>query len=368
MLPRERASSSVRIGLYARRWCSLGWPTPLRAVQGQFWLLITTGITSAEAALSAGVSVPVGTRCLRLAGGMPPLTLVQPSGRYLFFEEREEIGLLRAQKLGVRQIARSIGRDPATISRELRRSAATRGGKPEYRALVAQWKAQQAAKRPKVARLVTNDRLRDYVQQRMSGHVRKPDGGIVVGSKPPPWKRLNKPHRQDRQRATAWISEQIPDRLKLDFPVDESMRNSHEAIYQSLFIESRGVLRCQLALPANRSRAPAATCSSTKPRAGAHVTAVVVLSQRPAQASDRAVPGSWEGDLIIGTGRSAVGTIVERNSLTTVLVHLPRLEGRGENPPVKNGSALGGYGAVAMTAALISSMTNLPQQLRTPLT
>ncbi|MDF3313912.1 helix-turn-helix domain-containing protein, partial [Rhodococcus sp. T2V] len=94
--------------------------------------------------------------------------------------------------------ARRIGRDPGTISRELRRNAATRGGKPVYRALVAQWKAQQAAKRPKAAKLVGNDRLRKYVQERLSGNVRRPDGTIVRGPKTPAWKGLNKPHRQDR--------------------------------------------------------------------------------------------------------------------------------------------------------------------------
>ena len=100
---------------------------------------------------------------------MPPISLAVPTGRYLSFEEREEIALLRAKQIGVREIARRIGRDPATISRELRRNAATRSGKQEYRALVAQWKAQQTAKRPKTAKLATNDKLRDYVQERLAG-------------------------------------------------------------------------------------------------------------------------------------------------------------------------------------------------------
>lgn len=143
---------------------SPGRPEPSRAVQRQFWTLIATGITSAEAALKAGVSVPVGARWFRHAGGMPPICLAAPTGRYLSFAEREEIALLRAQQIGVREIACRIGRDPGTISRELRRNAATRSGKHQYRALVAQWKAQQAAKRPKTAKLATNDRLREYVQ------------------------------------------------------------------------------------------------------------------------------------------------------------------------------------------------------------
>ena len=101
-------------------------------------------------------------------------------------------------------IARALGRDPGTISRELRRNAATRSGKQEYRATVAQWKAQQAAKRPKSAKLLGNDRLREYVQERLSGNVHRPDGTVVAGPQTPPWKGLNKPHRQDRRWATAW--------------------------------------------------------------------------------------------------------------------------------------------------------------------
>ena len=175
---------------------SPGRPEPSRAVQRQFWRLIATGITSAEAALRVGVSVPVGSRWYRHAGGMTPLSLTEPTGRFLSFAEREEIALLKAQGKGVREIARTVGRDPGTISRELRRNAATRSGRLEYRALVAQWKAQQAAKRPKTAKLVGNERLREYVQDRLAGTVRRPDGTIMSGPKPPPWKGLNKPHRQ----------------------------------------------------------------------------------------------------------------------------------------------------------------------------
>ncbi|KPI16530.1 Transposase IS30-like HTH domain containing protein [Actinobacteria bacterium OK006] len=179
--------------------------------------------------MAVGVSWPVGSRWFRHAGGMPPISLDEPTGRYLSFAEREEIALLRAQEIGVREIARRIGRDPGTISRELRRNAATRSGKSVYRALVAQWKAQQAAKRPKTAKLVGNDRLREYVQDRLAGSVRRPDGMIVTGPETRAWKGLNKPHRQDRRWAMAWSPEQISHRLGADFPDDESMRISHEA-------------------------------------------------------------------------------------------------------------------------------------------
>ena len=337
-------------------------------VQRQFWRQIATGVTTAEASITVGVSVPVGMRWFRHAGGMPPISLAEPTGRYLTFEEREEIAILRAKDKGVREIARAIGRDPGTVSRELRRNAATRSGKQEYRAGVAQWKAQQAAKRPKTAKLVDNDRLREYVQERLAGNLRRPDDTIVAGPTPPPWKGLNKPHRQDRRWSTAWSPEQIAHRLKVDFPDDESMRISHEAIYQSLFIQGRGALKRELVTCLRTGRALREPRARSRNKAQGHVTADVVLSERPAEAEDRAVPGHWEGDLIIGTGRSAIGTLVERSSRATLLVHLPRMEGWGEQPAVKNGPSLGGYGAVAMNAALTASMAKLPEQLRKTLT
>ncbi|OBC12762.1 transposase [Gordonia sp. 852002-50816_SCH5313054-c] len=347
---------------------SPGRPEPSRAVQRDFWRRIASGATTADAAEAVGVSWPVGSRWFRHAGGMPPISLDEPTGRYLSFTEREEIALLRAQDVGVREIARRIGRDPGTTSRELRRNAATRSGTQVYRAGVAQWKAQQAAKRPKTAKLVDNDRLREYVQERLSGAVRRPDGTAVAGPDTPAWKGLNKPHRQDRRWATAWSPQQISHRLKVDFPEDESMRISHEAIYQSLYIEGRGALKRELVTCLRTGRALRVPHSRSQNKPQGHVTADVVISERPAEAEDRAVPGHWEGDLIIGTGRSAIGTLVERSSRSTILVHLPRLEGWGERPPVKNGPSLGGYGAVAMNAALTTSMTTLPEQLRKTLT
>jgi IS30 family transposase len=347
---------------------SPGRPEPSRAVQREFWRQISTGVTTVEAAAGVGVSWPVGARWFRHAGGMTPISLDDPTGRYLSFAEREEIALLRAQEYGVREIARRIGRDPGTVSRELRRNAATRSGKQVYRAVVAQWKAQQAAKRPKTAKLVDNDSLREYVQERLSGNVHRPDGTVVAGPQTPAWKGLNKPHRQDRRWATAWSPEQISHRLEIDFPDDESMRISHEAIYQSLFIEGRGALKRDLVTCLRTGRALREPRERSRNKPQGHVTADVVLSERPAEAADRAVPGHWEGDLIIGTGRSAIGTLVERSSRSTLLVHLPRLEGWGERSPVKNGPSLGGYGAVAMNAALAASITRLPEQLRKTLT
>ena len=176
-----------------------------------FWLAIGDGMSTTEAAELAGVSEPVGVRWFRDGGGMPNVSLAPLSGRYLSFVEREEIALLRAQGVGVRAIARRLGRSPSTISRELRRNAATRGGKLEYRASVAQWKAEMMGRRPKPAKLAVDPRLREYVQQRLSGEVRRPDG-TVTGPETPAWKGRNKPRRKDRRWATAWSPEQISNR------------------------------------------------------------------------------------------------------------------------------------------------------------
>jgi IS30 family transposase len=340
---------------------------PARHVERAFWRLIAQGKRTEEAALEIGVSSPVAVRWFRHAGGMPPLSLAEPTGRYLSFSEREEIALLNAQGEGVRAIARALGRDPGTISRELRRNAATRADNRGYRAGVAQWKAQTAARRPKTAKLVTNPRLREYVQTRLSGQLRRPDGTVVAGP-PTIWKGLNKPHRDDRRWATAWSPEQISRRLVIDFPDDEDMRISHEAIYQALYIEGRGALKRELVACLRTGRALRKPRERSRNKPQGHVTADVVISQRPAEAADRAVPGHWEGDLIIGLNRSAIGTVVERASRYTLLVHLPRMDGYGTVPRVKNGPALGGYGAIAMKDALTTTMTSMPADLLRSLT
>jgi IS30 family transposase len=346
---------------------SPGRPIPARHVEREFWRLIALGKSTEDASAGVGVSVPVGSRWFRHAGGMTPLPLAEPSGRYLSFAEREELALLRASGLGVRAIAREMGRSPSTISRELRRNAATRSGKLEYRATVAQWKAQVAAKRPKPSKLATNPQLHEYVRERLSGELKRPDGTASPGPATV-WKGLNKPHRADRRWATAWSPEQISQRLIVDFPDDEGMRISHEAIYQALYIEGRGALKRELVACLRTGRALRKPRERARNRPQGHVTTDVVLSERPAEADDRAVPGHWEGDLIIGLHRSAIGTVVERTSRYTLLVHLPRLEGYGVEPPVKNGPALGGYGAIAMKDALQASLGSMPEGLVRSLT
>jgi len=334
----------------------------------RFWAAVARGVMTEDAAAQAGVSAPVGFRWFRHAGGVNPVLPPDVSGRYLSFAEREDIAILHAQCLGVREIARRLGRDPSTISRELRRNASTRTYRLDYKASIAQWHAERRARRPKLAKLVTNDRLRHYVQDRLSGVIRTPGGTQVAGPLGQRWKGRNKPHRGDRRWVTAWSPEQIARRLPIEFPDDESMRISHEAIYQALYVQGRGALQRELVTCLRTGRALRVPRARTRQKAWAHVTPEVLISERPAEAEDRAVPGHWEGDLIIGLQRSAIGTLVERTTRFTMLMHLPREDGYGVIPRTKNGPALAGYGAVTMKNALAATITALPEQLRRSLT
>jgi IS30 family transposase len=298
---------------------------------------------------------------------MRPMTRAPVSGRYLSFAEREEIAILRAGGCGVREIARRAGRSASTISRELRRNAATRAGCLEYRATTAQWHADRRARRPKAAKLAVNEPLRRYVEERLSGAVRRLDGACVDG---PPVRWIGRRHgrRQDRRWATAWSPEQIANRLRADFPDDESMRISHEAIYQALYVQGRGALRRELAACLRTGRALRVPRARTRGRGKGFVTPEIMISERPAEAGDRAVPGHWEGDLIVGLNSSAIGTLVERTSRFTMLLHLPPMEGHGTGARVKNGPALAGHGAEAVRDAIAAAITTLPGQLRRSLT
>ncbi|MFM0610301.1 IS30 family transposase, partial [Paraburkholderia sediminicola] len=282
--------------------------------------------------------------------------------------EREEIALLCVQGLGVREIARCIGRSPSTVSRELTRDAATRGGHLEYRASVAQWKAERFAKRPKPAKLASNAGLRQYVRERLEGKVHDAEGREIAGPMQAPFKGRNKPRRGDRKWVNGWSPEQIANRLKTDFPDDESMRISHEAIYQALYIQGRGALKRELVGCLRTGRALRVPRARARAKAWAHVSEEVMISSRPAEAQDRAVPGHWEGELIIGLNRSAIGALVERSSRFTMLVHLAREKGYGVIPRTKNGPALAGYGAVTMANALKKTVADLPGQLWRSLT
>ena len=328
----------------------------------RFWRAVAEGQSSEQASQIAEVSGPVGVRWFGEAGGMAPIDLAQLSGRYLSFAEREEIALGLAAGDGVREIARRVGRSPSTISREIRRNAATRGGGFEYRAGTAQWHADRRARRPKEAKLARHGRLRNYVQDRLAGEIDHPDGRPLPGPLVP-WKGRRHGRRADRRWGRAWSPEQISNRLRLDFPDDESMRISHEAIYQSLFVQGRGALRRELCACLRTGRALRVPRARARSRGKGFVTDEVMISERPAEADDRAIPGHWEGDLIIGLGSSAIGTLVERSTRFTVLLHLPPMEGNG-GPRVKNGPALAGHGAEAVRVALTAQIASLPQHLR----
>jgi IS30 family transposase len=337
----------------------------------RFWAFIAEGLSSEDAAMEVGVSQPLGTRWFREAGGMAPSHLSRSSkplsGRYLTFAEREEIALWRARGLGVREIARRSGRAASTISRELRRNAATRGGNLDYRATTAQWHAERAARRPKRAKLATSAALRAYVGERLAGTLVAPGGATVPGPAVP-WKGRRHGPRQGRRWARAWSPQQVAERLRLDYPDDESMRISHEAIYQALYVQGRGALRRELTACLRTGRALRVPRARTRGRGKSFVTHEVLISERPAEADDRAVPGHWEGDLILGLGSSAIGTLVERTTRFTMLLHLPPMAGHGAQAREKNGPALAGHGAEAVRDAIARMITTLPEQLRRSLT
>ncbi len=247
-------------------------PVSSREQRRQFWVLIAAGRSSEQAAESVGVSAPVGSRWFRHAGGMAPLPWLPCRAGTCRSGAGRDRGAARRGH-GVRQIAAVLHRSPSTISRELRRNAATRGGRLDYRASVAQWHSELRARRPKRCKLAIHEPLREYVQERLSGLVTRPDGATVPG---PAVRWIGRRHgrRQDRRWARAWSPEQIAHRLRVDFPDDGSMRVSHEAIYQALYVQGRGALRRDLvaclrtgrALRVPRARTRGRARSSSPPR------------------------------------------------------------------------------------------------------
>jgi IS30 family transposase len=228
-------------------------------------------------------------------GGMPTVSLGEPVGRYLSFEEREELTAGLAAGLSQAEIARRLDRHPSTISRELARNCPRYpGGKirrPRYRASTAQMRAEERARRPKTAKLVAHPALRDYVQAKL----------------------------ECRER---WSPEQIARRLRKEFPDDERMRVSHETIYQSIYVQGRGALRRELATCLRTGRALRKPQRRPGERRG-RIPGMVPISERPPEVEDRAVPGHWEGDLVLGkNGASAIGTLVERSTRFVMLLHL----------------------------------------------
>ena len=190
------------------------------------------------------------------------------------------------------------------------------------------------------------------MQERLAGTIAKPDGGLVPG---PDVRWIGRRHgrRQDRRWAKSWSPEQIANRLRIDFPDDDSMRISHEAIYQALYVQGRGALKRELVACLRTGRALRVPRARIQTRGKKFVTSEVMISERPAEADDRAVPGHWEGDLILGLESSAIGTLVERTTRFTMLLHLPRMDGHGGEPRTKNGPA---FTERARQSGLVPSM------------
>lgn len=362
---RKKRSTRAPLGSLGRP------PVAGRAEQELFWRAIAAGLNSEEAALEAGMSEAVGPRLFRKAGGMPPAMFrssAKPlSGRYLSLAEREEIALLNAQGHSIREIGRRLGRAGSTISRELDRNAATHGGGMAYRATTAQWHADRSARRPKPTKLALNIALRTYVEDRLAGVVALPSVARLRG------RAVRRKDRRpglckNRRWTKAWSPEQIARRLRIDFPDDETMRISHEAIYQALFVQGRGALSRELTACLRTGRALRMPRARAGKRSKGFVSPEIMISERPAEAADRAVPGHWEGDLIVGADSSAIGTLVERTTRFTMLLHLPRLAGHGKVPHAKGGPALSGHGAEAVRDAITRTIVTLPEELRRSLT
>ncbi len=313
---------------------SPGKPSLRRDVERLFWREIGKGLSSEDAALAVGASQAAGSRWFRERGGMPTFMLAQPSARYLSFEEREEIAMLKAQGAGVREIARRLGRAPSTISRELRRNAATRGGKLDYRASVAQWRGQTlVACRPKTAKLAANERLAASTShERLSGRGSPAgrDGGAGARNGALEGAGTSRDARTAGGRGRGARS-RSPTDWEIDFPDDEAMRISHEAIYQALYVQGRGALRRELTACLRSGRALRVPRARVRGRGKSFVTEQIMISERPAEAEDRAVPGHWEGDLILGTNQTAIGTLVERSTRFTIAAS-PTTDARPRRP------------------------------------
>lgn len=288
----------------------------LRADRQAFWAQVRAGSWAKQAEELAGVSKGAGQRLYAKSGGvMEPATT--PAGRYLSHAEREEIALLHVQGHGVREIGRRIGRPHCTISRELARNRNSHDGR--YRALRAQRRAEDRARRAKPGKLAQNPRLREFVVEKLTGEQ--------------------------------WSPQQISQALRVEFPDDPTMRCCHETIYRSIYIQGRGELRRELAAHLRTRREQRKPQNRPERRKGRLVD-TIHISQRPAEAADRAVPGHWEGDLIIGKNAgSAIGTLVERSTRFVMLVHLPKRRT-----------------AEDFAEALVPVLRTLPQQLRRSLT
>jgi transposase, IS30 family len=273
---------------------------------------VAAGETFVDASRAIGCSTKSIQRLIARMGGLAPRARTRSPLR-LSAEEREEIsrGVLAGESL--RSISRCLGRAPSTVSREVRAA----GGRRTYRGWRAEERASRRARRPKRAKLLASARLRDEVERRL---------------------------------ALRWSPQQIAARLKKDYPDEPEMRVSHETIYRSLFVQARGALRRELTSRLRTGRTQRRPSKRTD--LGGRILDMVMISKRSAEVEDRALPGHWEGDLLMGKGgKSAIATLVERQSRYLMLLALPN-----------------GRTAAEVRAALTERIVGLPEQLRRSLT
>lgn len=294
---------------------------PLRSpLVHEFWAGIRAGQSIQEAADAAGISVMSGRRIFQHAGGIMP-SMNASQGRYLSLTEREYLHELFSQRVGVREIARILGRSASTISRELTRGRVSRGRsyRRRYSPARGQSLAEQARRGPRRRKLAECTPLREYVQQALGNNL---------------------------------SPEQIAGRLRVDYPNDPEMRVSHETIYQALYVQGRGELQRELVQHLRTGRSLRKPRKRERERRG-RIPGMVMISERPPEVEDRAIPGHWEGDLILGSteSASAIGTLVERTTGYVLLLHLP------EN-----------HTAQAVQDAMVRKIGQLPELLKRSIT
>jgi len=287
--------------------------------QVRFWVLMAGGATLTAACEAAGVHRATGRKWRQAAGGLIPRKTPVPSGRYLSLEERLQIADMHLGGAGVRTLSVGIGRSPATISRELRRNGSAPIGRRrgKYAPYAAQKQAELRGRRPKASKF-DHLELADVVQSKL---------------------------------CVKWSPEQISLHLAERFPERVEMRVCAETIYQALYVQGRGHLRADLHQHLRTGRAVRRHRGSSVTKRG-KIANMILISERPAEVADRAVPGHWEGDLILGSNcRSAIATLVERQTRYTMLVHLPD-----------------DHSATAVRDGLLATIKTLPEHLRKSLT
>ena len=288
-------------------------------MRAEFWVQMGRGACLQAACDAVGVNRTTGRRWRDATGGRVPRKRPEPSGRYLSLDERLVIADLVHTGATDAVIAATLSRSAATISRELARNGSPPGrdGRRRYRPYAAQQQAQMRGRRPKPSKF-DNLGLAALVQGKL---------------------------------CLKWSPEQISLHLRAVYADRAEMQVSHESIYQALYVQGRGHLRADLhehlrtGRAVRRPRGPAAN-------RGSKIPGMILISERPAEVADRAVPGHWEGDLILGSNcRSAIGTLVERQSRYVMLVHLPD-----------------GHGATEVRDGLLKVIATLPEHLRKSLT